>query len=360
MRYILLNPGPVSLSEGVRRAAVDADLCHREPEYFDVQDRVLDGLRRVYDTAGEDWRAVILAGSGTSALEAMVASLVPRAGRLLVIENGVYGERLSRLAGIHGIACDAAHHGWLEAWDLDQVDDALTRGRYSHVAAVHHETTTGRLNPVGELAALCHRHGAALLLDTVSSFAAETIPFAEPALLACALTANKCLHGIPGVCGVVVRVGALEDPVRPARSLTLDLAAWADHQNRRSTPFTPPVNSVLALDQALKELRGCGGWIARHARYRRLADQIASMLSDLGVAPVLPDGASSCALRTYWLPAGLDYAALHDGLKQHGFVIYAGQGDLAQRVFRISTMGDISDYDLARLLAALDEVFGRS
>lgn len=358
MRYILLNPGPVSLSEGVRRAAVATDLCHREPEFFDLQDRVLDALLQVYGLDPGLWRAVLLAGSGTSALEAMLASLVPEDGRLLVLENGVYGERISLVAGIHRIPSESVGHEWTRPWDLERVADKLARGGFSHVAAVHHETTTGRLNPVTELAGLCRSYAADLLLDTVSSFGAEAIPFDAPALAACALTANKCLHGIPGTSMVLVRDHALRSAVRPARSLTLDLGLWADHQQRRSTPFTPAVNSLQALDQALKELGAAGGWRARHARYHRLADRAAAALAELGVRPFLPAQESSCVLRSYELPAGREYAGVHDGLKRHGFVIYAGQAALAERIFRISTMGDISDYDLARLTAALADVFG--
>ena len=103
MRHILLNPGPVSISDGVRKAAVSDDLCHREPEYFALQDRVRSGLLDVYGLDPGEWTCVLLGGSGTTALEAMLSSLLPRDARLLVIENGVYGERISRIAEIHGV-----------------------------------------------------------------------------------------------------------------------------------------------------------------------------------------------------------------------------------------------------------------
>jgi 2-aminoethylphosphonate-pyruvate transaminase len=357
MRAILLNPGPVSISEGVRRAAMAQDLCHRESEFFDLQARLRDQLAAVYLLDAEDWAAVLLGGSGTSAVEAMLASLLPRDAQLLVPENGVYGERLARIAQIHGVAHQCLRHGWQDGWDLDRVESALASRAFTHVAAVHHETTTGRLNPVAELGELCRRHGASLLLDAVSSFGAESIPFDCPALLACAATANKCLHGIPGVAFVLTRRAGLAAAVQPPRSLTLDLALWADHQQRRSTPFTPPVNALLALGQALSELEHEGGWQARHARYHRLADCVARQLEAAGVEALLPAGESSCVLRAWRLPAGFGYDRVHDGLRQRGFVIYGGQGDLASSIFRISTMGDISHYDMDRLLVALEEVF---
>ncbi len=356
MRSILLNPGPVSLSDTVRRAAAATDLCHREPEFFALQDRVREELLAVYGLPQSDWSAVLLGGSGTTALEAMMASLLPRDCKLLVLENGVYGERLSRIAAIHDIDADAVEYAWGEPWDLQQIADALSAGAYTHVAAVHHETTTGRLNSIEQLLTVCEQHAASLLLDGVSSFGAEHIPFTSPALAACAATANKCLHGIPGLCFVLLRKTALGNAATPPRSLTLDLTLWESHQSRQSTPFTPSVNGMLALDQALQELAQSGGWKARHARYSRLAGRVARQLERLGVEALLPEQESSCVLRSYRIPAGRSYADIHDGLKQRGFVVYAGQGSLAEGMFRISTMGDITDYDMDRLETALQDV----
>ena len=233
MRYILLNPGPVSISDGVRKAAVAADLCHREPEYLALQERVRSSLTAVYQCNPDEWTSVLLGGSGTTALEAMLSSLVPRGARLLVIENGVYGERISRIAEIHGIDFMSIHHEWVDAIDFERVEQALSDGKFTHLAAVHHETTTGRLNDVSRLAGLCERHGARLLLDTVSSFGAEHIPFDSAALEACASAASRCLHGIPGLSFVVCRKSSLSRAVEPPRSLYLHLPLWAGAQDRR-------------------------------------------------------------------------------------------------------------------------------
>jgi len=355
VRFILLNPGPVSLSEGVRRAATRVDLCHREPEYFELQDQVIQGLLDVYQRDPELWSAVLIGGSGTFAIEAMMASLLPQDASLLVLENGVYGERMSRIAGIYGIYNQALKAGWGEAIDLDALGELLASGEFTHVAAVHHETTTGRLNPVDEIAALCTEHGVQLLLDAVSSFGAESMPFDEPSLQACAATANKCLHGIPGLAMVLCRTEALKQDIKP-RNLSLYLPGWAEQQARQSTPFTPPVNALLGLNQALKELGEQGGWQARRSRYLELASRVAATCREIGVNEWLPATDSSCVLRSYHLPEGVTYNELHDGLKQHGFIIYAGQGDLAAQLFRISTMGEICDYDMARLEQALKMV----
>jgi 2-aminoethylphosphonate-pyruvate transaminase len=357
MRYILLNPGPVSLSDRVRKAAVSHDLCHREPEYFKLQDRVRSALTDVYGLDPAKWTSVLLGGSGTTALESMISSLLPRDARLLVIENGVYGERISRIAEIHGIVFQAVAHQWTDAIDFERVEERLASGGFSHLAAVHHETTTGRLNDIGRLVGLCEKYGIKLLLDAVSSFGAEPIPFDSAAFIACAATANKCLHGIPGLCFVLSRKSALQNAADPPRSLYMHLPLWAGQQDRQTTPFTPSVNGVLALDAALDELAAQGGWAGRHAKYTKLAGQVKRALANVGVEPLLQAGESSCVLNAYRLAEGKTYEEIHGALKQRGFVIYAGQGSLVAEMFRISTMGDISSYDMERLLAALQAAF---
>jgi 2-aminoethylphosphonate-pyruvate transaminase len=339
----------------VRKAALQADLCHREPEYLHVQARVIAALTAVYGCDAAEWRAVLHGGSGTSAMEAMLTSLLPSDGCLLVLENGVYGERLARIAAIYDIDCVSLRAPWGAPIDLAAIQAQLAGGEFTHLAVVHHETTTGRLNPLDEIADLCSANGVRLLVDAVSSFGAERIPIEHEALDACAGTANKCLHGIPGVAFVLCREPTLRSGMR--RTLSLHLPDWAEKQRAGSTPYTPAVNAVLALQQALIELEAQGGWRARRSRYRILAETLRADLEELGVTPWLPAAESSCALRSYRLPGGLDYNSVHAALKDDGFVIYEGQGGLAKEMFRVSTMGDITDADLDRLLTALARVF---
>ncbi len=353
-RQILLNPGPVVLSERVRRALLRPDLCHREPEFAELQVRIRENLLRVYDLDPGQWSTVLLTGSGTSAMEAMVTSLTPDSGRLLVIENGVYGERLSRIAAIHGIHHESLHHEWGAPIDLARLERMLAVERFDRVAVVHHETTTGRLNDLEAVARLCREQRARLLVDGVSSFGAESIDFDGWGLAGVAATANKCLHGVPGVSFVLARRELLESSPAP-RSLYLDLATYYRQQEAGSTPFTQSVQCFHALDEALAELFDEGGQPARRARYRALAARVRCGLEELGIEALLPVGDSSCVLTAYRLPRGVDYRALHDHLKARGFVIYAGQGGLEKSLFRISTMGAITTEDIDRLLQAFPE-----
>ncbi|WP_334045332.1 2-aminoethylphosphonate aminotransferase [Burkholderia cepacia] len=345
---LLLNPGPVTLTERVRRSLLQPDLCHRESEFFDLQDEARARLVAAYELDPAEWTAALMTGSGTAAVESMIAALVPQDGKLLVIENGVYGERITQIATQYGIAHDVLKHEWMQAPDLAQITARLDAGGYSHVAVIHHETTTGRLNDLGAIAGVCRSRGVKMLVDGVSSFGAEAIDFAGGDIDAVAATANKCLHGVPGAAFVIVRRSALAKAA--SRTYYLDLGRLAKLQDQRNTPFTPSVHAYYALVEALREFDEAGGWRARHAHYKALADQAQAGLAARGMPLVLPEGESSVVLRAYRLPQGVTYETLHDGLKARGFVIYAGQGGLSKELFRISTMGAIQAADVDRLL----------
>jgi 2-aminoethylphosphonate-pyruvate transaminase len=312
---ILLNPGPVSLSEGVRQALVGPDLCHREAEFGDLQDTIRRGLLAVYGLPPEQWAAVLLSGSGTAAMEAMMTSMIPRQGKVLVVENGVYGERLATIAKIHRIELQALHYAWGESIDLNDISRHLEAdSAITHVALVHHETTTGLLNPLREVGELCRARRIGLLVDGVSSFGGEALEFEDWGISACAGTANKCLHGVPGVAFVLVRrelLPATEDG--PMRTLYLDLARYCREQDARSTPFTQSAQAFYALAQALRELAEQGGWWQRHEHYRLLAHQVRQGLSRLGIRPLLPEQTTSVVLSAFYLPDHVSYAQLHDG-----------------------------------------------
>lgn len=350
---LLLNPGPVTLTPRVREALAGPDLCHREAEFFDLQDEIRSGLLAVHELDGATWASVLISGSGTAAVEAMMASLPGEDARVLVVENGVYGERMTKMAAVHGIPHERFELAWGEAIDMTRLDEQLAGGGFSHLAVVHHETTTGRLNDLDAIAALCERYDVALLVDGVSSFGAEAITFgpAVTAVTAVAATANKCLHGAPGAAFVIVRREALARAT--TRALYLDLAGYCEKQDQRGTPFTPGIPAFYALAAALAEHAEQGGRAARNAHYQALADQVGNGLAGLDIHALLPREVSSTVLRAYHLPAGVTYERLHDALKTAGFVIYAGQGRLADDVFRISTMGALNSDDMQRLVAEI-------
>ncbi|WP_250507263.1 MULTISPECIES: 2-aminoethylphosphonate aminotransferase [unclassified Caballeronia] len=347
---LLLNPGPVTLSERVRKSLLQTDLCHREPEFFDLQDEARERLVAAYALDPAVWSAVLMTGSGTAAVESMIAGLVPEGGRLLVVENGVYGDRIAQIAKQYGIDHEVVKYEWMQAPDIDAIVGLLDTKKFSNVAIIHHETTTGRLNAIDQLSRACKERGVGLLLDAVSSFGAEAIDFAGGGIAAIAATANKCLHGVPGAAFVIARRDALAQAA--SRNYYLGIARLAKLQDERNTPFTPSVHAYYALVEALREFEEEGGWRARHQRYAKLAEQVRAGLAALGIESALPPEESSVVLRAYRLPKGVTYETLHDALKAKGFVIYAGQGGLSKELFRISTMGALDPNDMDRLISS--------
>jgi len=352
---ILLNPGPVTMTAGVRAALAGEDVCHREPEFKELVKRVRTKIANVYGAPG--YTAVLVGGSGTAAVETMLA-VIPREAKSLVVANGVYGERIASMLKAQGKTHDVVASPWTSAMDLARAESALASGSFQFVLAVHHETTTGRLNDVAALGALAKKHGVPLLLDAVSSFAGEDLRWDEWNLEALAATANKCIHGAPGVAFVLVRDAALARP-SGATSVYLDLHKHAAEQAKGSTPFTLPTHVSFALETALDELQASGGWRQRHALYTARSQRVRAALRELGVELLLEnEAASGATLTAFRLPAGKTYDALHAHLKQHGFVIYAGQGKFDGAIFRIAVMGEIPERDLDRLVASLRAALG--
>lgn len=354
-RQILLNPGPVTLTDRVRSALTRGDWCHREPEFAALMRDINQRLAHVHPGMADAYRAVTLAGSGTSAVEAMLATFAPDNGLTLVLANGVYGERMARMLEAHGKPFRLVAQPWTGAIDVAAVARLLDgEAAISHVAVVHHETTTGRLNALAELGELCRQRQVTVLLDAVSSFGAETIEADAWNVGALAGTANKCLHGVAGLSFVLARDDLWAGPAYRAGALYLDLRSYEATQHRDGySPFTLPVQVAFALREALAEHAEAGGSEVRRRSYLARAARVAATLKAAGLRTLLPESAYSSVLWSWRLPVGQTYARLHDALKAEGFVIYAGQGDLGAEIFRIAHMGDIRSDDLDRLCAAL-------
>jgi 2-aminoethylphosphonate-pyruvate transaminase len=358
MTHILLNPGPVVLSERVRNAMLRPDLCHREEEFAELQNNIRSVLLNVYPLPEKDWAAILMTGSGTAAMEAMMTSMIPDHGKVLIIENGVYGERLSKIAELHKINFMTLHHEWGQKVDLKLLEDELRyHEELTHVAVVHHETTTGRLNDLAGISEVCARYKLPVLLDGVSSFGAEDIDFETWNISACAATANKCLHAVPGTSFVICHRKALDEMrgTNP-RTLYLDLSSYLKSQDANGTPFTQSVQTFYALAEALQELKDQGGQQARKKEYWDRLDIVRDGLDSLGIKALMSKEDCSCVLNSFYLPEGINYETLHHKLKENGFVIYAGQGGLAKSVFRISCMGEIHEDDMQRFISVMEEI----
>jgi 2-aminoethylphosphonate-pyruvate transaminase len=346
---ILLTPGPCATSESVRQAAALPDLNHRDPEYQEIQNDVRRGLLSVYP-GSMDWTPCLIGGSGTAAVEAMVTSCID-SGPVLVIENGYYSERIRDILAVHCIPFESFRLGWLESWNervLESFGQTLEKG-FEAVLATHNETTVGRLNPIGEIARLAATSGARVLVDAMSSFGADPLDF--EGIHAVASSANKCLHGIPGVSFVQVCPDlAAEMTAFPRRSYYLNLPMYTGE----SPPLTPPVPAMRAFRQALAE--NPGGQRARSSNYQGKLETLREGLSRLGLHAAVPPEESSCTLVTASLPGGWTFEDWYEANRREGYVLFGCKGDLRERFFQASVMGETSQEDMSSWLAVVERL----
>ena len=352
--WILLNPGPANTSPRVRQALLTPDLCHREPEFFEVMRECRERLVRLLGAPA--FGAVLFTGSGTAAVEATVASAVPEGGALLIVDNGVYGDRMRRIAAAHRIPAEVLRYDVTTPVSPADVARLLgERPQISHVALVHHETTTGLLNPVEAVADVAAAAGRRVIVDAMSSLFGEPLDLTRESIDFVTASANKCLQGIPGVSFVLARRTALEAlKGRAPRSVYLDLGHHWTSQEQDNTPFTPAVQVLHAMREALLELQE-EGLAARIARYAENCRVLRRGMAGLGFEILVPDGARSNILTTFRLRPGLTYDALHDAMKRRGYIIYAGQGEIRTYAFRVSNMGTLTPKDMQAVVAAFAE-----
>jgi 2-aminoethylphosphonate-pyruvate transaminase len=354
---MLLNPGPVNVSERVRQALLRPDICHRESEFTELLHSIQAKLLKAFVPGAEsEYVAVVVTGSGTAAVEAALMSSVPHGRRMLVLNNGVYGERISQIIGLHRLGISELKYEWTVRPDPDKLLLALRQHPEVHVVAmVHHETTTGLINPVQEIADIVDSQNRVFVLDAVSALGGEAIDIAKSHIYMVVGTAGKCIQGFPGVSFVLVRKGFVEKMrAYPKRSWYLHLTHYIDDEGRGMIPFTPAVQVYYAFDEALSELLEEG--VANRAqRYKKMAAVIRARMTKLGVKAVLPADRQSNTITAYYLPDGVSYQTLHDRLKAEGYVIYAGQGNLESKIFRVANMGALTETQFNGFLDAFEQ-----
>ncbi|MTI13701.1 2-aminoethylphosphonate--pyruvate transaminase [Sansalvadorimonas verongulae] len=343
MEYFLLTPGPLTTSPGVR-GAMNEDLSTWDSDY---NDRVQSIRRQLVTLAtGEPgFTSVLIQGCGTGCVEATVGSVVPEDGKLLVVANGAYGLRIAEIAEYLGINHRVLDFGEVGEMKPRQIDEALRSDPYiSHVVVVHCETTTGRLNPLADIAAVVKNNSCCLIVDAMSSFGGIPMDAAELGIDYLISSANKCIQGVPGFGFVIARQQALEDSKGCARSLTFDLyTQWQCMENHGGKwRFTSPAHTVLAFEQALKELAEEGGVAARYQRYCENHRVLVSGMESLGFECLLPAEEQSPIITSFYTPdhPGFEFKRFYDALKSRGFVIYPGKVSRAP-CFRIGTIGHV-------------------
>ncbi|WP_410211080.1 2-aminoethylphosphonate--pyruvate transaminase [Aquirhabdus sp.] len=358
--YLLLTPGPLSTSATVK-AAMLRDWCTWDAEYNNLIQDIRTRLVALATANTTDYTAVLMQGSGSFSVESVLGSVVPHSGRLLIIANGAYGERMVQMATRMQIAISVLRVSELDRPTPELVAERLLQeSDITHVACVHCETTTGMLNPVQEIGSVVKDAGKIWIVDAMSSFAGLPIDVADWDIDFLISSANKCIQGVPGFGFVISKRKTLLECAGIARSVSLDLFdQWQTmEQQNGKWRFTSPTHVVHAFYQAMLELEQEGGITARHARYQENQRLLVDGMLALGFKLVVENLAwHSPIITTFRYPQieNFSFSHLYEQLKTHGFVIYPGKvTDLD--CFRIGNIGEVYPADIKLLLMAMKDV----
>ncbi len=352
MRKLLFNPGPTNVSEKVREAIKTEDICHREPEFFEVLLRVNKNIVKILNGEGTH-SAVLFVSSGTGANEAICSSIH---GKVLVINNGKYSDRICNLLERYKIPITRLSFPELDPIDLDKIEAVLQQDKeITHIYMVHHETTTGILAPLRKIGEIAKKYNKLLCVDAVSSLGGHPLNLTKDNIAFCSVSANKCLESFPGVSFVLAKTEEIKKLEGKSRSFYFDLYSQWKKEQKGETPFTPAVQLIFALDTAINEFME-EGYENRIKRYQTLSAKMRSGLQEIGFELILHPGMESNILTTIKMPENMDYWKVHDKLKDRGITIYSDDSVLNQRRFRVATLGSITEKDVDFFLKNLKEV----
>jgi 2-aminoethylphosphonate-pyruvate transaminase len=334
------------------------DWCTWDDDYNNIVESIRTQLIKLATTE-EDYTCVLMQGSGTFSVESVIGSALPENGKLLVLVNGAYGQRIVKIAQSLRIPVVSLDSGELESTDLQQLRDTLeTDHDITHVAVVHCETTTGMLNPVAEVGEIVKFYGKIFIVDAMSSFGGIEMDVADMQADFLISSANKCIQGVPGFGFIIAPREVMQATRGQARSLSLDMYdQWqAMDSGRGKWRFTSPTHVVRAFSQALQELEAEGGVAARARRYYDNQRALVKGMRELGFETLLIDKHQSPIITSFISPdsPAYNFKEFYQRLKNKGFVIYPGKVSDAD-TFRIGNIGEIYADDIDRLLTVIEQ-----
>ena len=355
---LLFTPGPLTTSATVKRAML-RDLGSLDEEFLARIRAIRLRLLALGPYPYEDYECILMQGSGTFVVESVISTAIPRGGRLMVLVNGAYGRRIAQIARIHGIDVDLFELPENRRFTADLVRERLRQVQgITHVAVVHCETTSGILNEVEAIGRVVRDVGCGYIVDAISSFGAIPIDMIGANIGFLIASANKCIEGVPGFGFIVINRRALHAAKGNARTLSLDFYdQWDGMEADGHFRFTPPIQVLLAFEQALNELDEEGGIEARGERYRSNHETLCRGMTSLGFRVFLAPEDQSFIITSFDYPSDpkFQFTEFYERLWRRGFAIYPGK--LSQHAcFRIGTIGRITTVEIEALLGAIELV----
>lgn len=357
-RPVLLCPGPVLLSKQVMNAVRNTNIGHREAEFSELLVESINMLKPIVGIGSKDnsYKIAFITGSGTAANETVISS-IGTIGPILVISNGEFGKRLFDVAKLHNKDVDQLKFKWQERIDLEKVVKALKLKQYRLVAVVHHETSSGMLNPIAAIAKLAHKYGALISVDAISSIGAEIISIKKWGIDILVGASGKALSAMPGVGILVVKNSVLKLlNSKSTRGHYLDMHKHFLFMNDYvQTPNTPAVHVFVSLHASLKEITQQGRVQFRQT-IRSRAVFVRSKLTRMGMEYANYNGNNSNVITCVTLPAYISFKQLAHQLKLEGIVVYNGKGVLKNKIFQVGHIGALLKNDTRNALYQLQKI----
>ena len=353
----LLTPGPLTTSHETK-AAMLHDWGSRDASFLEANARVRQKLLEIAG-ATSTHVCVPLQGSGTFAVEATLGTLIPRSGKALVLVNGAYGQRMTKMLGYMQRSLVVQETPEDSPPDLETLQQALVKDpSITHVLAVHCETTSGILNPVEQVAEIVAQHKRSLIIDAMSAFGAIPLDAEQVQFDAVMASSNKCLEGVPGMGFAILRQGVLEQCKGNAHSLSLDLYdQWQVMEASSQWRFTPPTHVLIAFDKAIEQFGKEGSVAGRNARYSENCHTLVAGMSELGFEPLLPSERQAPIIVTFRMPAdpAFDFQTFYDRVKERGYILYPGKLTFTPS-FRVGCIGYLWPADMQAAVDAMKAV----
>jgi 2-aminoethylphosphonate-pyruvate transaminase len=352
----LFTPGPLTTSLSVKQAML-RDLGSRDVEFIGAVRELREELLRVAGVSQQaGYEAILMQGSGTFSVEAVIASAMPPEGKLLAVVNGSYGDRIVKIGQVYGIKTVVQKYRENELPCVEAVDKALAEDpEIKMVVVVHCETTSGIINPIEAIGEVVSQHRRCYFVDSMSAFGAVPFDFEAAKIDFLVSSANKCIEGVPGFGFCICRREALTETRGWSRTLSLDLLAqWEGLEKNGQFRFTPPTHTILAFHQALRELDQEGGVSGRAARYEENYRTLLAGMRSLGFIEYVDPALQGYIITSFRYPEdpNFQFEKFYDLLNEAGFVIYPGKVSDAD-CFRIGNIGRIDKSDVEALLGAI-------
>ena len=357
-RNVLLNPGPATTTDTVKYAQVVPDICPREKEFAGLMKGLRSDLLKVAHAPEDQYTSVLFCGSGTINIDICLNSLLPEGKKILVVNNGAYSTRAVEVCQFYGMPHIDLKSSVFEQPDLKLIEKTLDENAdIAVVYTTHHETGTGVLNPIREIGALAHKHGAIFITDTTSSLGMIPVDVVKDNIDFCMASAQKGIMAMSGLSFVIGREDIIKASKNyPKRSYYCNLWLQYDYfEKTGEMHFTPPVQTIYATIQALKEYFE-GGEEAKFARHRRVYEAIHKGVAELGFKTVIDPAIESGLVVSVKYPddPNWSFEQVHDYCYEHGFTIYPGKISTTN-TFRLCALGTIDVQDIEDFFVVLKD-----